>query len=350
MSPKFIILVILLINITSAVCLNSCSKKEIVGTLPAVATKALIEVTATTATIEGEVISDGGSPIKSRGVCWSEIEGLVGTEEPNEKAGIGTFTNIINHLTVNTKYYVRAYATNSVGTIYGGSISFITKYPVIFNPNLTYGTVSDIEDNEYKTLSIGTGTKGSQVWMAENLKTTKFNDGTAIPLVTDNSVWIGLSTPAYCWPWNDEEVSKNPYGALYNGYTIATGKLCPTGWHVPTDAEWHQFILFLDPDAILDRIESNLAGGKIKEIGTTHWTQPNIGATNESGFTALPVGHRGNFGDFSSEGLIAVWWSSTENGTDYMWARSVIFEQSFVHRGEGADTKIKGFSVRCLKD
>jgi uncharacterized protein (TIGR02145 family) len=137
-------------------------------------------------------------------------------------------------------------------------------------------TAKDVDGNVYNTVTIG-----AQVWMAENLRTTKYNDGTSIPLVTDSTKWSDLSTPAHCWYNNDKASYKATYGALYNWYTVATDNLCPTGWHVPTTAEWQ---------ILKDYLGSSVDGGKLKESGTTHWKSPNKGATNESGFTALPGG------------------------------------------------------------
>lgn len=138
-----------------------------------------------------------------------------------------------------------------------------------------------------------TDTIGSQVWMVENLKTTKYNDGSSIPNVTDNTTWNGLNTGAYCW-YNSDISNKKPYGALYNWYTLNTGKLAPYGWHVPTDVEWESLIDHLGGESV--------AGGKLKESGTTHWQTPNIGATNESGFTAVPGGFRSQDGIISNKG------------------------------------------------
>jgi uncharacterized protein (TIGR02145 family) len=150
-------------------------------------------------------------------------------------------------------------------------------------------TVKDIDGNVYKTITIGT-----QVWMAENLRTTKLDDGKIVPLVTDDKIWAGLNTPAYCWYTNNAPENKNKYGALYNWYTVSTNKLCPRGWHVPTDAEWKTLITNLGGESV--------AGGKLKEKGTSHWQSPNAGATNETGFTALPSGERKQSGVFEDSG------------------------------------------------
>jgi len=197
--------------------------------------------------------------------------------------------------------------------------------------------VADVDGNIYSTVRIG-----SQVWMAENLKTTKCNDGTAIPNVTDAEAWGNLSTPGYCWYNNDQATYGNTYGALYNWYTVGTGNLCPTGWHVPTDAEWTILTDYLGGLSV--------AGGKLKETGTTHWNSPNTGATNETGFTALPGGERYIGSEFYYVGDFSEWWSATETGEFFIdaWVRDMNYEScSMGRRGTG---KRPAFSVRCLRD
>lgn len=210
--------------------------------------------------------------------------------------------------------------------------------PIIFNPSITYNSMTDQDGNTYKTVTIGT-----QTWMAENLKTTKYNDGTPIPLVADNTAWIALMTPAYCWYKNKETVYKNIYGALYNWYAVNTGKLCPTGWHVPSHAEWITLVDYVGGEIV--------AGGKLKETGITHWYNPNEGATNESGFTALPGGCRTQpVGDFWGiyNGL---WWSSTEYEDDNSCAWDIVV-YSYYNDASSQDWmhKSNGISVRCIKD
>jgi uncharacterized protein (TIGR02145 family) len=195
-------------------------------------------------------------------------------------------------------------------------------------------TAKDLDGNTYKMIKIG-----NQTWMAENLKTTKFSDGTTIPLVIDNAAWLGLNTPAYCWYDNDSTYKKT-YGALYNGYTVNTGKLCPTGWHISSDAEWSALITYLGGD--------NIAGGKLKEKGTIHWSGPNPEATNESGFTALPGGSRYSNGFYFTIKNLGYWWTSIEGKTLNGWYRSIYNRNSVVSRNYYDLTN--GFSVRCVKD
>jgi uncharacterized protein (TIGR02145 family) len=194
-------------------------------------------------------------------------------------------------------------------------------------------TVKDIDGNVYKTVTIGT-----QVWMAENLKTTKLNDGTSIPLVPVFVEWQALSTSGYSW-YDNNVISKNSYGALYNWYTVKTGKLCPAGWNTPTDGEWTTLTNYYGVEEI--------AGGKLKEKGTTHWQDPNEGATNEGGFTALPGGNRGFNGAFGDQGDFGYWWTSTESGTTEAWYRLVGYRESRIQRLSFGN-KNSGFSVRCV--
>ena len=198
-----------------------------------------------------------------------------------------------------------------------------------------YNKITDVDGNSYNTIVIGT-----QTWMAENLKTTKLNDGTNIPLVTSATTWGTLSTPAYCWFNNDEATYKVPYGALYNWFTANTGKLCPSGWHIPSDAEWTTFTDYFGGLSI--------AGGKMKEAGTSHWISPNIGATNESGFTGLPAGYRDKTSGFLNIGTYALWWSSTEINSTDSWGRGLFNLDATVYRYNYYNNH--GFSVRCIKN
>jgi len=195
--------------------------------------------------------------------------------------------------------------------------------------------VTDIEGNTYKTIKIG-----DQLWMSENLRTTRFNDGSDIPLTQDDNSWHNLTTAGYCWYNNDEASYKAPYGALYNGYTVASGKLCPDGWHVPEIEEWRTLRNFLG--------DSAKAGGKLKEAGTAHWLSPNKGADNRTGFTSLPAGIRYSEGTFASVLSYSGIWSATEVANDEGWYAGLFYAEATLtinHRN-----KKYGLSVRCLKD
>lgn len=208
--------------------------------------------------------------------------------------------------------------------------------PALFNTNVNYGSMVDQDGIEYKTVIIGT-----QTWMAENLRSKKYNDGTPISNVTDDIKWSQLTSGAYCSysNTNNSDTIVN-YGYLYNWYAVNTGKLAPQGWHVPSHTDLNLLIEYLGG--------INVAGGKIKEIGTIHWASPNTGTTNESGFTALPGGTRGYSGLFGSIGSHCNIWSSTEYHNNYAWILNIGFIGSSVTIGNF--NKEFGFSVRCVKD
>jgi uncharacterized protein (TIGR02145 family) len=178
-------------------------------------------------------------------------------------------------------------------------------------------TVTDIEGNIYNTVTIGT-----QVWMAENLKSTKYKDGTSIPNVTDGSAWAGLTSGAYCW-YNNDIGNKSIYGALYNWFAVNTGKLCPVGWHVSSDNEWTILSNYLGGISV--------AGGKMKSVAG--WSNPNTGANNSSGFSALPGCYRHYTGTFNNIlGEFGYWWSSTEFSTTEAYNRHLSFDSSSLGR------------------
>jgi uncharacterized protein (TIGR02145 family) len=194
--------------------------------------------------------------------------------------------------------------------------------------------VVDIDGNVYHTVTIGT-----QVWMVENLKTTTLNDGTRIPLVTEDTAWYNLTKPAYCWYENDT-ANKAVYGALYNWYAVNTGKLAPTGWHVPTDAEWTVLTSLLGG--------MDTAGGALKSADTIYWHSPNTGATNSSGFSALPGGSRYYYGAFYSIGYYGYWWSSTAFSGANASNRFINYDFTTVFGNNYPKTD--GFNIRCLKN
>ncbi len=216
----------------------------------------------------------------------------------------------------------------------GNYSNIITDIPTS-NKTITFSftACTDFDNNNYATVKIG-----NQIWMAENLKTTHYKNGAAIPNITDNATWAGLITGARCYYNNDSTIYASTYGALYNCYTVNTSNLCPTGWHVPTDAEWTTLTTYLGGES--------QAGGKLK--ATTLWNSPNAGATNETGFTALPGGCHYFTGTYSNIGNYGYWWSSTVYGTSGAWSRYMGYSYSDAIRGN--DFKTYGFSVRCLRD
>lgn len=213
-----------------------------------------------------------------------------------------------------------------------------------------YGLTSSFTDardgQTYKTVKVG-----NQIWMAENLNATQLNDGTSIsliPAVSDLSFWVNLSTPGYYW-YNNDPAYKYTYGALYNWFTVNTGRLCPDGWHVPSDREWTELTDYLGGEGV--------AGNKLRETGTIHWENNNSGANNESGFNALPGGFRKADGSFEGIGFVGGWWSSTEYGirtssngyrTLGIWYRLVGTGISSVFRSD--NLRQCGYSIRCVRD
>jgi len=198
------------------------------------------------------------------------------------------------------------------------------------------GTVTDVNGNVYKTITIG-----AQTWMQENLKATKLNDGTALPTIILDTTWSKLNSPAYCWSQNDSITNKKTYGALYNWFAVNTGKLCPTGWHVPSDAEWTTLTDYLGG--------LNKAGSSLKS--STGWTGNElVKATNSSGFTALPGSLRSVSGTFRDIGGHGFWWTSTETEADMKsaWMRRLNNCSSSAY--SNGYPKVCGFSVRCVKD
>jgi uncharacterized protein (TIGR02145 family) len=198
---------------------------------------------------------------------------------------------------------------------------------------LAQNTVKDVDENVYKTIPIG-----KQTWMTENLRTTKYNDGTSIPYMAD-STNILVSDPAY-YLYNNDIANKSIYGLLYNWYVVNTKKLCPSGWHVPSNDEWTTLAAVLGGE--------NAAGGKLKETSTKHWDSPNTGATNETGFTALPGGYRSIFGAFDGFGSYGAWWSATEYGDAGAYIWNVSNDNSKL--SWNVPSKSSNFPVRCLKD
>jgi uncharacterized protein (TIGR02145 family) len=288
-------------------------------------------VTATTAVLGGTVTSSGGGTISARGVCYGVSANPATSGLHTTVAGTtGAFSSTVTGLSDGTVYYIRAYVTNEKGTSYGSQVQILTG-------------VADADNNLYKTVVIGT-----QVWMAENLKTTKFNDNAEISNITGDGAWILLTGPAYCWMLNDAATYKNLYGGLYNGYAAEDARLCPTGWHVPSDAAFKTLETTLGMAA--DQIDlwgarGTDQGSQIKS--TTGWADSGNG-TNSSGLNAVPAGYR-YYGDgsFRGTGSFAYWWTLSPETTN-LWYRRLDSGSTGVYRASAE--KIVGKSVRCIKN
>ena len=293
------------------------------------ATNQINNVTAISAISGGEITTDGGAAITERGVVWSTSPSptIALSTKTIDGSGTGSFASAILELSAITTYYVRAYAKNSFGTVYGTEVSFTT-------------------------LDTQTITNGTQFWQNTNLDVATYSDGTVIPQVTDSTAWGNLTTGAWCY-YNNDAATGATYGRLYNWYAAAgiwneasktdasqRKKLAPTGYHVPSDAEWTTLTDYLGG--------AGVAGGKMKESGTTHWNSPNEDASNSSGITGLPGGYRGNDGTFTTIGDYGYWWSSSENNTADAWDRTLSYNNGSANRY--VTSKPNGFSVRCLRD
>jgi uncharacterized protein (TIGR02145 family) len=312
--------------------------------LATLTTSVVSSITGTTAISGGNISNGGGATITARGIVWSTSQNPTFASNlgsTNNGTGTGSFTSNLTNLTSNTTYYVRAYATNSAGTAYGNQVSFATTNGgIITNP----GAGVTFNGYTYASIVLGNG----QEWMAENLRTTTYANGDPIPNVTDANQWSDLTTGAWVH-YNNDNQFENPYGKLYNWYTVADPRnVCPTGWHVPSNADWSTFSNYLDPNSDGGINVPNTAGGKMKSAGTQYWQSPNTNATNESGFSGLPGGVRRISEGFLDIGNFGSWWSTTEILTDEAYSRSLIYNAGSGTWGSGF--KQYGKSVRCLKD
>ena len=281
------------------------------------ATNAATTITNVTAQSGGSITSDGGAAITARGVCWStNANPTTANSKTTDSTGIGTFTSALIGLTAGTTYYVRSYATNTVGTVYGTQASFTTTASLFV-------------------------TIGTQVWTNKNLELTKYRNGDIIPQVTDAITWKNLTTGAWCY-YNNDSALYAKYGKLYNWYAVNDPRgLAPVGWHIPTDVEWTILTTYLGG--------STVAGGKMKESGTLNWSSPNTGATNESGFTGLPGGSRNSVdASFNSVGKNGGFQCSTLHIIYGSFGLGIFSSQAGVVLGW--NTIASGSSVRCIKD
>jgi uncharacterized protein (TIGR02145 family) len=315
------------------------------ASVPAVETSMVVEISAFTAMIGGDVEADGGSPVTHKGVVWSTAAGI--DVDSNEGifyavADTGVFNYELTSLTPQTTYYVRAFAANNTGIAYGEELSFTTSEG---GGTFTCGDflVDSRDGQTYSTVQIG-----NQCWMAENL-----NAGTRID-ASEESADNGI-IEKYCY--QDSEDNCDIYGGLYKwdelmGYTADEGVqgICPEGWHVPSDAEWCAMEQEVDQEIECDAIawRGVDGGGHLKETGTTHWLAPNLGATNSSGFSALPGGFLigANANSLQYQGA---WWSSTTEGESFAFARQLSYGFQTVYRTYSSRS-LFGYSVRCVKD
>lgn len=286
--------------------------------LPAISTTDLKNITFTSAITGGIISSNGGADIITRGVCWAKTANpTIANTKTNDGSGIGAFVTEIKGLTAGTTYYVRSFATNIVGTVYGNEIKFTTE--------------------NYNFITIGT-----QDWMTKNLDVVTYRNGDTIKQLTDQ--W-GSQVHGNGGAWsyyNNDPVNGPIYGKLYNWYALIDSRgLCPVGWHAPSENEWEILFKTLGGYA--------LAGGKMKSTDSTLWINPNKDATNESRFTGLPGGRRYPTGLFREIGSFGSWWSTTERVIDSeVWSIGLNYNDGVVVKGS-INPKF-GLSVRCIKD
>lgn len=311
-------------------------------------TSKIISITQNSAICGGTIISSASIEIKDRGVCWSvNANPTILDSKTTDSLGIGSFVSKLTNLTANTTYHVRAYMSTKEGLIYGADSTFKTL--------ATDSTIiKDYDGNIYHSVKIGT-----QIWMVENLKVTHYVNGDPITKISNkedwNSIdggatWNSRKTGAYCNYLNNDSLA-NIYGHLYNWYVVKDSrKICPSGWHVPTEQDFRTLISYLDGEKV--------AGGKLKEAGFLHWLSPNTGANNSSGFTALPSGGRGFHGSFwdniADETDVAIYWSSTSISDSTASELYILGNSEEViilpNNSDTPNPLQDGLSIRCIKD
>lgn len=308
------------------------------GNLATVITDTMTLVLGKKAIGTGRVTANGGLAVTARGLCWS-ADSLPTINGPHslEGSGTGVFRSFISNLLPNNNYKIRAYAVNGAGIAYGNTLTFTTS-------SFSH-LVSDIDGNEYEADTVGT-----QIWMTENLKASRYNNGDSITGNLSLIDWMNFTEGAYA-VFQDVAVNNTIYGKLYNWYAVNDPRrICPAGWHIPSDHEWKILIQSIDPgaDTTCQMCNSStLAGAALKAVSSL-WNSENIGATNASGFTGLPGGVRYQGGGFFNLGVTGEWWSSAEYGSGFAIGFGLINGTTGVSRDQLPQKY--GNSVRCLKD
>ena len=337
---KYSKVTIFIFNLIVIALFFSCKKNK----LASVETTVVTKITCTTFTGGGNVTDDNGKIIISKGLCWSVYPDPIAVGLcTNEGSGSGYFQSTAKSLMPGTTYYVRAYVTSEAGTNYGNTLEVTTMTnEVQFNSQLTYGTLTDIDGNIYRTIVIG-----SQTWMAENLKVGHYRNGDSIPNITNDNSWLSLTSGACCLQTNPPP-STIYNGTYYNWYAVNDSRgLAPVGWHIPSTNEW---IALANSLGGLD-----FAGSKLMEESDRHWVylrQATCFGTNQSGYTALPTGYRSNAGGFAVAN-IAFWWST--DWVDIYNAYKVEISPSWYEdriplRVSLYSNKNLGCNIRCVKD
>ncbi|MBP7497496.1 MAG: fibrobacter succinogenes major paralogous domain-containing protein [Bacteroidales bacterium] len=304
---------------------NNNTNNNPTAKVPVLKTNAITDIKAKKAEGSGEITDKGSFDIIVAGLCWSLNQNpTISDNKTADSSGTMVFNSTIKGLKPVTTYYVRAYATNKAGTAYGDAVSFTTVEGL-----------TDIDNNIYEIIKIG-----DQTWMQENLRTTHYQNNDAIQFLANKDKWIESDSGAYCL-YANSVANEQTYGKLYNWYAVNDNrKLCPAGWHVPSDQEWQTLIDFLGG--------KDEAGAKMKAIDAL-WKAPNKGASNSSGFSGLPAGCRLGFdGSYYFLNSYTFYWTATAADAQTAWYRSLMYD-------EAASGKLSydfkyGFSVRCIKD
>lgn len=305
---------------------------------PTVITSSVISLKFKLAEVGGDVTDDGGELITEKGIYWggSSNPEMSGTKL-QAGDGLGTFTASLTGLNPGTIYYYKAYAMNDAGESLGDELSFEAT-------RIDTGSFIDTRDNE----QYGLAYIGEQVWMTENLRATVFNDGNEIPHLPDSLSWFHNTGPAYCWYENDYN-NNGEWGALYTWYAVNTDKLCPSGWHMPSDQDWKQLEIFLGMDeavADLTNFRGDQEGGMMKT--TEYWIGSNTGATNETMMAIIPVGSRTFDSWFGGKGWETFFWTSDELTATKSYIREFTYNRASISRT--SENKNSGYNVRCVKD
>ena len=299
--------------------------------IPTISTAPVSNIGYFSATSGGNISDDGGAEITARGIVWNTSPNPTTANNSisdNTGSGTGNFTCNLTGLTASATYYVRSYAINSAGTAYGDQREFSALS--ISNP----GAGVSYNGYTYSSVVLDNG----QEWMAENLRTANYRNGDPIETGLSDYYWGATTAGAYAI-YNNYNANNTIYGKLYNWYAVTDfRKLCPIGWHVPTDGEWTTLTDFLGGEY--------QAGDKMRSIGTQYWVS-NLDATNESGFSGLPGGYRNDWASFYDVGNYGYWWSSSSSSSTVAWSRALYYGADVVRYSYD---KQNGFSVRCLKD
>lgn len=305
-------------------------------------------ITCTSAIIDVTIANPGGLELGNRGICWSTSPvPTIADSVQLWGTGEGSFSVLLDSLQNNTLYYARPFVIEDETTYYGNQMTFSTSTENcaqdFFNTSLTYGTLTDIDGHIYKTIQIG-----SQRWMAENLRTSRYANGDLIPVYVESADW-GSQTGGAGISYNNQPHLDCSYGKLYNWYTtIDTRNVCPTGWHVPDSNEWRGLTIYLDPAADLTTGDNN-AGLKMKTANNAYWTTFPENPTNSSGFSAVTAPARLEGMYYSLPSDDAYFWSSNESAANrgYNVKLSAGSPDFFAPYGF---PKTNGLSLRCVQD